>query len=63
MKVLNILINLKKSHTQELNHIATKLQVKLDGICFKQDKVTSPYKHKVNIYIVCKKFVIIYTRC
>ena len=54
MKVLNILINLKKSHTQELNHIATKLQVKLDGICFKQDKVLSPYKHKVNIYIVCK---------
>ena len=54
MKVLNLLINLKNSLAQELNNISTKLQVKFDGSCFRQVNATFPYKHKVNIYIVCE---------
>ena len=40
------------SLTSESNYINTKLRVKLDGSCLKQDKVTFYHKRVINIYIV-----------
>ena len=37
-----------------LNHSNTKIRVKLDGSCLKQDKFTCNHKTVVNIYIVYK---------
>ena len=37
-----------------LNHISTKLQLKFDGHCFKNDKVTFTNKHVVDIYTAYK---------
>ena len=35
-----------------MNCIDSKMQVKLDGNCLKQDRLTFTYKKVVNIYIV-----------
>ena len=35
-----------------LNYIGTKARVQFDGICLKQDKITSVHRKAVNIYIV-----------
>ena len=37
-----------------LQHYFTKIQVKFDGSCLKQEKVTFTHKQEVNIYIVYK---------
>ena len=37
-----------------LNYINTKLQVKVDGSCLKQDKLAFNDKKVVNLYIVCE---------
>ena len=47
-----------------LNHINTKLRVKFDGSCLKQEKVTFTHKEVDNIYIVYEiNFAAIYMGC
>ena len=41
--------------TPSLDYVGTKIRVKFNGSCLKQDKITYDHKNIVNIYIVCEK--------
>ena len=49
--LLHLIIVLLKSYSLALSNINTKLQVKFDGRCLKQDKVTITLEQMVNICI------------
>ena len=51
-KSIKVLAASNNSIAAALNYINTKLQIKFDGSCSKEDKVTFKGKKVVNIYIV-----------
>ena len=59
MKALNPLLHLIIALS--LNYINTKIQVKFDGSCLKQENITSTHKKVVNIYIVDEINLCIFT--
>ena len=48
---IKIHVSSNNSLAPALNHISTKLRIKFDGSCLKQEKVTFTHKKVVNIYI------------
>ena len=52
MRVLNLRLHQIKCSTLSLDYVSTKVRVKFNGDCLKQEKITFNHGKIINIYIV-----------